>query len=154
MNNIWILLIWLTVVTVEAFLYSFFKFTLSGPYCNPTRISLGLNAFFEYLDRFSNFQSWFFPLMWLYWPTKTRKEENRKRRKAAKKLREQSSLLGIEDEEPHDDDNETYVSSLDGDSYFDMSEHPPRDSTTDGSQFFAPSQPNAANYGFLDGTSA
>jgi len=69
MKNIWILLIWETFVVVEAVLYSICTYYLSGPHCEPTHISDTLESFFEYFDRFVNYQSWFIPLLWLYWPT-------------------------------------------------------------------------------------
>ena len=46
------------------------------------------------IDRVTNYQSWFIPLIWLYWPTKARKRENRRRRKSVAILHSQSSFIG------------------------------------------------------------
>ena len=69
MSNIWFLLIWLIVVALEGFIYSFSVFYLAGPDCQVTRISFSLNAFIMFADRFIGYQSWFIPLIYLYWPS-------------------------------------------------------------------------------------
>ena len=73
MKNVWFLLIWLTVVAVESMVYSMSNFYLSGPKCQPLHVSQGLDSFFEFLDRFIGYQSWFIPLIMLYWPTTAHK---------------------------------------------------------------------------------
>lgn len=55
MKNIWFLLIWLTVVAVESFLYSIFSFYLSGDMCEPEHISQAADSFIEFIDRFLNY---------------------------------------------------------------------------------------------------
>ena len=88
MSNVWFLLIWLSAITVEAFIYSLMNYYMSGPYCNPTRISNAMDSFFEFFDRFCGYQSWFIPMIWLMWPTKANKAQNRSRHRAAKSIRQ------------------------------------------------------------------
>ena len=73
MKNIWVQLIWITIVTIESFLYSICKYYLTGEDCAPQHVSNSANSFIELFDRFCEYQSWFIPLIWLYWPTKTHK---------------------------------------------------------------------------------
>jgi len=86
MKKIWILLIWLMVVAISNFVYSILIYYLSGDDCEPTHISLELDSAFKNLDRFLGYQSWFIPLIWIWWPTKARKRENISRYRAAKTL--------------------------------------------------------------------
>lgn len=73
MKNIYVLLYCLTFVAIESFVYSMMTFYLSGPDCQPTRVKEEVKSFFQFFDRFISFQSWFIPLIWLYWPTKARR---------------------------------------------------------------------------------
>ena len=125
MQNIWFLLIWLTVVAIEGLLYSILVYYLPGEHCSPVRISNELDSFFKFFDRFSTYQSWFIPMIYLYWPTKQRKEENRSRIKAVRTLTAVSArdlagrVQGDDDDEFDDDQSNAGYSSLDGESYLD-----------------------------------
>ena len=55
MRNIWILLVWLSIVAFEAQLYSVLGYILFGQYCQMTNVSVGVNAFINYIDRFLNY---------------------------------------------------------------------------------------------------
>ena len=90
MRNIWVLLIWLTVSAVEGLTYSLCGKLLSGEHCEPVHISDSADAFFTWFDRFMGYQSWFIPLIWLYWPTKQNKKDNRERMRAVKQLKNSS----------------------------------------------------------------
>lgn len=78
MKNVWMLLIWITVVAIESFLYSILELYLTGQRCEPIHVSQSTSDFFKFLDRFCGYSSWFIPLIWLYWPTKTHKQQNRR----------------------------------------------------------------------------
>ena len=119
MKNIWFLLIWLTVVAVESFLYSIFSFYLSGDMCEPEHISQAADSFIEFIDRFLNYQSWFIPLIILYWPTKARKRENRSRVRAAKHLANSSKNVKDKEVDKYGDGTSDGYTSLDGESYLD-----------------------------------
>ena len=86
MRNIWFLLIWLSVVAFESFLFSLLTYYLSGELCEPSHVKREVASLLEFIDRFVNYQSWFIPMIILYWPTKARKKENRSRVRAAKHL--------------------------------------------------------------------
>ena len=124
MRNIWVLLIWMSFVALEAQIYSVSTYYLSGDKCEPVRISFALDSFFVAFDRFVNYQSWFIPLIWIYWPTRARKEENRRRHRAVKSLRYDSAMTthsshSLSTMSPYGTKNDDDVSSLDGESYFD-----------------------------------
>ena len=104
MNNVWFFLIWLMVVAVESFVFSMQKLFTATDDCVPATDNRTLSEVFQFLDRMINLQSWFIPMVWLYWPTKARKRENRLRKQAFDKLR--SSVindLATSDDKPDDD---------------------------------------------------
>lgn len=90
MRNIWVQLIWISLVTLEALLYSVSRYYWTGDNCMPIHVSGPVNDVIEYFDRFCEYQSWFIPLIWIYWPTKTNKQKNRRQVRAVKQL----SVLG------------------------------------------------------------
>jgi len=103
MNNVWFFLIWLCVVAVEAFVFSSQKLFTATADCAPATDNRTLSEVLQFLDRIINFQSWFIPLVWLYWPTKARKRENRLRKQAFDKLR--SSVINDQANDDKTDDD-------------------------------------------------
>ena len=49
-------------------------------------MSLDSHDIIKFIDRTTNYQSWFIPLIWLYWPTKANKRQNRSRKWAIDQL--------------------------------------------------------------------
>lgn len=86
MRNVWLLLIWLLVVAFESFFYSLYILIHVREECYNWKSSQQLRDILKFVDRTTNLQSWFVPLIWLYWPTKARKRENRSRKQAIDKL--------------------------------------------------------------------
>ena len=86
MCNVWLLLIWLVVAAVESFTYSLAALLTAPEDCLPEDTSQSWRAILQFVDRTCTFQSWFVPLIWLYWPTKARKRENRSRKRAIDQL--------------------------------------------------------------------
>ena len=82
MSNVWMLLIWLLVVAVESWSYSFVLLMTSEEECLPMDIPQWWKDLIAFVDRELNYQLWFIPLIWLFWPSNTRKKENRSRRRA------------------------------------------------------------------------
>lgn len=82
MSNVWLLLIWLIVVSIESISYNVFELITETRECTTTAMSEEAHEVLTFIDRIVNYQSWFIPLIWLYWPTQARKQENRSRRKA------------------------------------------------------------------------
>lgn len=121
MRNIWFLLIWLSVVAFESFLFSLLTYYLSGENCEPIHVKEEVDSFLEFIDRFVNYQSWFIPMIILYWPTKARKKENRSRVRAAKHLADptQKKPKDLMYETQTADRTSDGYTSLDGDSYLD-----------------------------------
>ena len=89
MKNIWFLLIWLTFVAVEGLLYSIAGKYVTGDDCEPVHVSYAVDSCLHFFDRFCGYQSWFIPLIWLYWPSKAHKEEKRSLLRAVKHLNTQ-----------------------------------------------------------------
>ena len=127
MRNIWIQLSFISVASIETFLYSIFRYYMTGEHCVPIHTSSSVNSWIEFLNRFCEYQLRFIPLIWLYWPTKTHKKQNMRRVRAAKALtnttkRAKHSGLqndtGGERTEKNDSDDDGYA-SLDGESYLD-----------------------------------
>ena len=124
MMNVWVQLIWITIVAIESFLYSIFKLYLAsdkrGEVCAPTIISNEGNNILEFFTKFMEYQSWFIPLIWLYWPTKTNKKNNMRRVRAAKELStiRVNSVQRDSTEKNSEEDGDGYT-SLDGESYLD-----------------------------------
>lgn len=84
MSHIWLLLIWLLVVASESLIYSAFLLAFTDASCQlPYNINQSWKDLLKIFDWFINYQSWFIPLIWLYWPTKARKQENRSRKLAS-----------------------------------------------------------------------
>ena len=124
MMNVWVQLIWITICATESFLYSIFKFYLAsdekGKLCSPTKISNEGNNILEFFTKFMEYQCWFIPLIWLYWPTKTNKKNNMRRVRAAKGLSTfRQNSVQIESTENGSDGDEDGYTSLDGESYLD-----------------------------------
>ena len=101
---------------------------MSGDNCEPVHISWWADSLVKFQDRFLNYQLWLIVMIWLYWPTPSRKQENRSRMKAARTLKtgwvpEATVMTGMDDEGAQIISrfslNEQLNSSLDGDSYFD-----------------------------------
>ena len=90
MSNVWFLLIWLFIVAIESFIYSLLTLIFYDENCVPTHIPLFWYNIFTLFDRTTNYQSWFLPMIWLYWPTMSHKQERRSRRKAIEKLNRQN----------------------------------------------------------------
>ena len=72
----------------------------------------GFSRFFEY-------QSWFIPLIWLYWPTKTHKQQNMRRVRAVKELTTTRKKVAVQRGTLDDEDNQGGYTSLDDESYLD-----------------------------------
>ena len=128
MNNVWFLLIWLFAVAIEGFTFSLTLLLVHGPDCEPVSSSgQTVKEVFQFIDKLFNFQSWFIPMIWLYWPTKARKKENRTRKKAIDQLKgsiiiinNSADTAGEECGETGADFSEDGYSSLDADeSYLD-----------------------------------
>ena len=66
-----------------------------------------------------NYQSWFIPLIILYWPTKARKRENRSRVRAAKHLANSTKNVKDKEVDKYGDGTSDGYTSLDGESYLD-----------------------------------
>ena len=73
MKHIWLLLIWILIVATESLLYSAIILATSAEHCSPFDLDQNWKDLIETLDRIINYQSWFVPLIWLYWPTTARK---------------------------------------------------------------------------------
>ena len=86
MKNVWFLLIWLAVVSFESIVYNVIVLLTYNDDCLPIGMSLNAYDIIKMLDRIVSYQSWFIPLIWLYWPTKARKRENRSRKRAIDQL--------------------------------------------------------------------
>ena len=86
MSDVWFLLIWLLIVSIESLTYSVLTLIFYNDDCVPSHVSLFWYNIFTLIDRTTNYQSWFIPLIWLYWPTMSHKQERRSRRKAIEKL--------------------------------------------------------------------
>jgi len=82
MRNVWFLLIWFLIAAFESFLFSLYVLVFSEPWCYGWKSPPQLRDCIKFVDRTVNLQSWFIPLIWLYWPTKARKKEYRSRRQA------------------------------------------------------------------------
>ena len=67
------MLIWLGVVSIESISYSIMERNVVNDDCYPTSMSLNTHDIIKFIDRTTNYQSWFIPLIWLYWPTKANK---------------------------------------------------------------------------------
>ena len=87
-------------------------------------MSVTWHEILKFFDRTTNYQSWFIPLIWLYWPTKARKLENRTRKRAIDYLqrgsevgRSVSCVTGGDSEGDFSDDG--YTSLDGGESYLD-----------------------------------
>ena len=128
MKNVWFLLIWLAVVSLESISYNVFVRISDDDDCLPTVASLNAYDIIKMIDRMVSYQSWFIPLIWLYWPTKARKRENRSRKRAIDQLIRSTAeggdslhpstrLLDTSDinngSEDNDDDNNTGEGSQD-----------------------------------------
>ena len=94
MSDVWLLLIWLLVVAIESFTYSVLTLSFYDDHCVPRHLSLLWYDIFTMIDRMTNYQSWFLPLIWLYWPTMSHKQQRRSRRKAIEKLNGQNGSGG------------------------------------------------------------
>ena len=92
MANIWFYIIWLCVVAGETLLYSILVKFMKGDYCEVTRIDAEWGSMLDCFDRFVEYQSWFIPMLILYWPSKSHKQENRCRTKAVRSLTPSSRL--------------------------------------------------------------
>ena len=86
MKNIWILLIWMGVVSLESITYTIIERSFTDSDCYPHHMSLDTHDIIKFIDRTTNYQSWFIPLIWLYWPTKANKRQNRSRKWAVDQL--------------------------------------------------------------------
>lgn len=67
----------LKVIVVTMWFTSFFNlvystcvFFMFNEQCYATRISMTLNSIFTLLDRFDSYLLWFYPIIYLFWPTK------------------------------------------------------------------------------------
>jgi len=61
-------LLWSTIVF--NFIYSVMVFKLYSPECMPLHITLAWNAVFNLIDRLDSYVFWFYPLIYLFWPSK------------------------------------------------------------------------------------
>ena len=121
MKNVWVQLIMITICAVESFLYSLFKFYLADDECQPTKISQEGDSILQFFTKFMEYQCWFIPLIWLYWPTKTHKKNNMRRVRAIKNLtssHRQESVQRDSTDRTSETDEDGYT-SLDGESYLD-----------------------------------
>lgn len=66
--NVIVWSIWITVVL--NLVYSLMVFFMFAPECYAQRISLGWNSFFTLFNRFTSYIVWFWPIIYLFWPTK------------------------------------------------------------------------------------
>ena len=112
---------------VESFVYSLVLLITAEENCVPKHSSIQFLATVQFIDRFINYQSWFIPLIWLYWPTKAHKRENRSRRKAIETLTKTKSANHVsreinDDLESEDLTNTDADLSDDGYSSLDCSE--------------------------------
>jgi hypothetical protein len=130
MDNVWVILVWFMVTAIESFTYSVVLYIRRDPECDPNE-STWWRAYLQFMDRTTNYQLWFIPMIWIYWPTKTNKQQNRSRKKAMSQLSSKSQNSGLIntpsttfDEGQTGDGEETFsdggYSSLDGtESYLD-----------------------------------
>lgn len=77
------------------------------------------NSLLQGFSRFFEYQSWFIPLIWLYWPTKTHKQQNMRRVRAVKELTTTRKKVAVQRGTLDDEDNQGGYTSLDGESYLD-----------------------------------
>lgn len=82
MNKVWLLLIWFSFAAVESITYSLVKYIEAREDCVARDTNADWKTMYQFLDVTINYQSWFIPMIWLYWPTKKRKKENRSRKRA------------------------------------------------------------------------
>ena len=127
MDHIWLLLIWLIVVAVESFAYSLTLLLEANEDCSPKHVDQEWPNYIQFLDRVTNYQSWFAPLIWLYWPSKARKRENCSQKKARDIVHSCSIIsrginvanTGNESGYSEEDDNDGFSSLDGGESYLD-----------------------------------
>ena len=77
------------------------------------------NSLLQGFSRFFEYQSWFIPLIWLYWPTKTHKQQNMRRVRAVKELTTTRKKVAVQRGTLDDEDNQGGYTSLDDESYLD-----------------------------------
>ena len=58
------------LTTVFNLVYSFMVLFMYNDKCYPTRINESLNSFFTLVDRIDSYFIWFYPIIYLFWPTK------------------------------------------------------------------------------------
>mgnify|MGYP007058514855 CR=1 FL=1 len=86
MSNMWLLLSFFMFVSLETLAYNILLYTTDDDNCQSTIMSDAWHDALKFLDRSIDYQSWFIPLIWLYWPTKAHKRENRSRKRAIDRL--------------------------------------------------------------------
>lgn len=132
MDTVWILMVWLSVTTLESITYSLIVYLMADPECKLDDTAWWAN-YTQFLDRITNFQLWLIPLIWFFWPSKANKRNNRSRKRAVNQLKKSinkrenhsSSLINSNDDSTQrDDEVDAYsddgYSSLDGtESYLD-----------------------------------
>ena len=71
------------------------------------------------MTRFCEYQSWFIPLIWLYWPNKSNKKRNNRSIKAVRSLDKACKRSGLQRSTEKSANNSDGYASLDDESYLD-----------------------------------
>ena len=109
---------WLT--TVFNLCYSLCVFFLYAPQCYATRISPTLNSVFTLIDRLDAYIVWFYPIIYLFWPTKTNLVQEKRKDKVieySSTMSNRSSINRYQAQIVFSDGSENTSSSSDDDMY-------------------------------------
>lgn len=82
----WMIIYTLVFCAFFDFCYSVSVFFFYSVDCTPQRIPWWLDSTFKLLDRFIAYYIWLYPLLWLFWPTIKRHDEQKQYERSVKWL--------------------------------------------------------------------
>jgi hypothetical protein len=96
LDNMWMIIYTMVFCAFFDFCYSVCVFIFYSLDCTPQRIPWWLDSTFKFMDRFIAYYLWLYPLLWIFWPSIRRVDEQKRYDRANKYLNSNSSISSSE----------------------------------------------------------